>query len=75
MDRKRIYESASSYLHHSCATSFVWTSNPQALCKFFEERVDAAADMEMQRFARVWRDVCLARWPNLFVTLSDNARG
>lgn len=74
MDRKRIYEAASSYLHHSCATSFVWTSNPMALCKFFEERVDAAADLEMQRFARVWRDVCLAWWPNLFVTLSPSAR-
>lgn len=74
MDRKRIYESASSYLHHSCVTSFIWTSNPQALCKFFEERVDSAADMEMQRCARVWRDACLAHEPNLYVTLSSNAR-
>jgi thymidylate synthase ThyX len=74
MDRKRIYESASSYLHHSCATSFIWTSNPMALCKLCEERVDYAADLEMQRFVRVWRDACLAHEPNLYVTLSANAR-
>lgn len=74
MDRKRIFEAASHYLHHSCSTSFIWTTNPMALQKLFEERVDAAADLEFQRFARVWRDVSLKHWPNLFVTLSENAR-
>ncbi len=74
MDRKRIYEAASSYLHHSCSTSFIWTTNPMAHIKLIEERVDAAADLEFQRLARTWRDVSLAAWPNLYVTLSGSAR-
>ncbi len=74
IDRKRIYESASGRLHHSCSTSFIWTSNPMAIGKMLEERVDSAADLEYQRLARTWRDVCLQHWPNDFVTLSENAR-
>jgi hypothetical protein len=37
-----------------------------ALTKFFHERDDEAADMEMSRFARAWKKVCFERWPNLF---------
>lgn len=66
MDRKRIYEAASGRLLQSCATSFIWTTNPMALSKFFHERCDEAADLEMQRFANKLKEVCLARWPNLF---------
>lgn len=66
MDRKRIYEAASHYLHHSCATSWIWTTNPMALAKLFAERCDAAADLEFQRFANKWKKICLDRWPSLF---------
>jgi len=66
MDRKRIYEAASGRLLQSCATSFIWTTNPMALMKFFGERCDEAADLEMQRFANLLKRVCLNRWPNLF---------
>jgi thymidylate synthase ThyX len=65
MDRKRIYESASSLLLQSAATSFIWTTNPMALGKFINERDDEAADLEMQRFAKKLRKVCTTRWPNL----------
>lgn len=75
LDRKRIWEAAIGRLPWQFATSFVWTSNPMALSKFFEERCDVAADMEMQQFANAWRDVCLRHWPALFCHLSDNARG
>jgi thymidylate synthase ThyX len=37
-----------------------------ALMKFFGERCDEAADLEMQRFANKLKRVCLERWPNLF---------
>lgn len=70
MDRKRIYEAASSYLSHACETSFIWTTNPMALRKLFKERCDAAADLEFQRFANAWKRICLARWPNLFPGLT-----
>jgi thymidylate synthase ThyX len=66
MDRKRIYEAASNYLMHSCATSFIWTTNPMALAKFFAERDHEAADAEIQRFAHQLKLLCLDRWPNLF---------
>ncbi len=66
LDKKRIYESTSGDLLMSCGTSFVWTTNPMALTKFFHERDDEAADMEMCRFARAWKKVCFERWPNLF---------
>lgn len=66
MDRKRIYEAASNYLPHSCATSFIWTTNPMALAKLFAERCNTDADLEFQRFANKWKGICLERWPNLF---------
>lgn len=69
MDRKRIYEAASSFLPHQAETSFVWTTNPMAIAKFIKERENEAADLEIQRFARTWRRVCVARWPNLFPQL------
>ena len=69
LDRKRIYESASQRLSHSCETSFIWTTNPMALKKLFIERCNEAADLEFQRLANKWKDVCLYRWPNLFVGL------
>lgn len=66
LDKKRIYESTSGDLLMSCGTSFIWTTNPMALTKFFHERDDQAADMEMCRFARTWKKVCFETWPNLF---------
>ena len=66
MDRKRIYESASMRLPHSCATSFVWTTNPIALQKLLNERLDFAADLEIQRFARHLRNVAYKYWGNMF---------
>ncbi len=66
LDKKRIYESTSGDLLMSCGTSFIWTTNSMALTKFFHERDDDAADMEMSRFARTWKKVCFERWPNLF---------
>lgn len=66
MDRKRIYECAAQRLPGAAATSFVWTTNPIAASKFFRERCDFAADLEIQRFAQKWRSVCYARWPHLF---------
>jgi thymidylate synthase ThyX len=66
LDKKRIYESTAGDLHMSCGTSFIWTTNSMALTKFFHERDDEAADMEMCRFARTVKRVCLQRWPNLF---------
>lgn len=66
MDRKRIFESASPYLSHTCETSFVWTTNPIALAKMFKERDNEGADLEYRRFAQVWKKLCLERWPNLF---------
>lgn len=66
LDKKRIYESTAGDLLMSCGTSFIWTTNPMALTKFFHERDDESADMEMCRFARTVKRVCLARWPNLF---------
>lgn len=66
IDKKRIYEAASSFLPHQAETSFVWTTNPSAIAKFIKERANNAADLEIQRFARAWRRVCVARWPNLF---------
>ena len=66
LDKKRIYESTSGDLLMSCGTSFIWSTNPMAMTKFFHERDDEAADMEMCRFARAWKRVALSRWPNLF---------
>lgn len=69
LERKRIYEAGSFYLHHSCGTSWIWTTNPMAAYKFFVERDDEAADLEMCRFARAYKRVALAWWPNLFPLL------
>jgi thymidylate synthase (FAD) len=66
MDRKRIYEAASSFLPHQAETSFIWTTNPAAIAKFVRERDNPLADLEIQRFARAWKRLCVARWPNLF---------
>lgn len=66
LDKKRIYESSAGDLLMSCGTSFVWTSNPMAMTKFFHERHDEASDMEMSRFAATWKKVCFKWWPNLF---------
>lgn len=66
MDRKRIYESASSFLSHAAETSFIWTTNPIALAKLIRERQHEAADLEFQRLARTWKAVALLNWPNLF---------
>jgi thymidylate synthase ThyX len=66
LDKKRIYESSSGDLLMSCGTSFIWTTNPMAMTKFFHERHDEAADMEMCRFAATWKKVCFQWWPNLF---------
>jgi thymidylate synthase ThyX len=64
--RKRIYESTAGELLMSCGTSFIWTTNPMAMSKFFHERDDEHADMEIARFARAWKKIALERWPNLF---------
>lgn len=66
IDRKRIYEAAAGFLPMQACTSFVWTTNPLALGKLFKERCSAAADREFQRFATVWQQIALTRWPNLF---------
>ena len=74
LDRKRIHEAASFYLHHSAATSFIWTCNPVSHIKLIEERVDEPADLEFQRLGRKWRDASIEKWSNLYVTLPSWAR-
>lgn len=74
MARKRIYEAASSYLSHACETSFIWTTNPGALTKLLIERDNEAADAEFQRFAKKWKRICLAHWPNLFPRFVEEAQ-
>lgn len=66
MDKKRIYEAASSFLPHQAETSFIFTMNPASLAKFVRERANVAADLEIQRFAKKLRKVAMDRWPNLF---------
>lgn len=66
LDKKRIYEAASSFLPHQAETSFIWTTNPAAISKLVRERANVHADLEIQRFARKLGRVCLERWPNLF---------
>jgi thymidylate synthase (FAD) len=66
MDRKRIFETASSLLEHSVSTSFVWTTNPIALAKLIQERQHESADLEFQRLAKIWKLEAVTRWPNLF---------
>ncbi len=66
IDKKRIYEAASSFLPHQAETSFIWTTNPAAIAKLVRERANNAADLEIQRFARKLRAVSRRRWPNIF---------
>lgn len=66
MERKRIYEDASSMLPHASETSFIWTTNPMAVAKLVRERRDHSADLEVQRFANVLRRVAVASDPNLY---------
>lgn len=66
IDKKRIYEAASSFLPHQAETSFVWTTNPAAIAKLCRERDNEAADLEIQRFAKKLKRICVERWPNLF---------
>lgn len=66
-DRKEIYEAGAGYLSMSAETSFVWTTNPMALRKFFKERCHGAADAEIFRFAKKLARFSFERWPNLFV--------
>jgi len=75
MDKKRIYEAAAQRLPASACTSLYWTTNPMALAKLFSERVDHAADLEMQRFARKLQTVCFQNWPNLFRETNPAYRG
>lgn len=66
LKRKRIFEAASGYLHHSCETSMVWTTNPMALTKQFFERTTKYTDLEYVRFAARLMDVAYNAGPNLF---------
>lgn len=66
MDKKRIYEAASSFLPHQAETSFIFTMNPASIAKFVRERDNPLADLEIQRYARKLRQLCTSRWPNLF---------
>lgn len=68
LDKKRIYEAASSFLPHQAATSFIWTTNPAAISKLVRERANNAADLEIQRFARKLRNVSVDYAPNLFTS-------
>lgn len=66
IDKKRIYEAASSFLPHQAETSFIWTTNPMAIAKLCRERDHEAADLEIQRFARKLKTVAVRHAPNLF---------
>jgi len=66
IEKKRIYEAASSFLPHQAETSFIWSTNPMAIAKFVRERADGSADLEIQRLARTWAKVAMDFAPNLF---------
>jgi len=66
LDKKRIYEAASSFLPHQAETSFLWSTNVAAIAKLVRERANNAADLEIQRFARKLRRVAVDECPNLF---------
>jgi thymidylate synthase (FAD) len=66
IDKKRIYEAASSFLPHQAETSMIWSTNASAIGKLVRERAHGAADLEIQRFAQLLRKVSVERWPNLF---------
>ena len=63
---KRILEAASSLLHHTVETSWIWTTNPGAIAKLMLERDSDLADREFQRFASVWKKLVVSDAPNLF---------
>lgn len=65
IDRKRIYEAAAGFLPMHATTSLFWTTNPSALNKLFVERTDPTSGAEFRRFAKHWRKLCCAKWPNL----------
>jgi thymidylate synthase (FAD) len=66
IDKKRIYEAASSFLPHQAETSMIFTMNPMSIAKFVRERAHSAADLEIQRFARKLRRVAVGYCGNLF---------
>ena len=66
IDRKRIYEAASSFLPHQAETSFIWTTNPAAIAKLVRERDNPAADLEIRRFAKKLKKVAVEACPGLF---------
>lgn len=66
IDRKRIYESAAGLLPMQACTSLLWTTNPTAMEKLFQERTDDSADAEFRRFAMAWKLLVVKEWPNLF---------
>lgn len=66
LDRKRVLEAAAGLLPGQAETSFIWTTNPAALSKLIRERTAPAADLEFQRLATAWKNLCITRWPNLF---------
>ncbi len=66
LDKKRIYEAASSFLPHQAETSFVWTTNPAAIAKLVRERDNVHADLEIQRFARKLKEISVKAYPNVF---------
>lgn len=65
--RKRVYEAASARLSHGCETSWIWTTNPIALAKLIHERENSAADREITRLAKAWRELVVEKQPNLFL--------
>lgn len=70
--RKRIYEAASSLLHHSTATSFVWSGNCEAISKLIYERSAANVDEEFQRLSVKMWEVVSSQDPNLYQKLGSN---
>jgi len=75
LDWKRIYECAAGLLNGQAETSFVWTTNPVAEMKLWNERCSEAADLEFQRFARVWRTAAVNISPNLYPGVSNGKEG
>jgi thymidylate synthase (FAD) len=66
IDKKRIYEAASSFLPHQAETSFIWTTNPAAIAKLVRERDNPAADLEIQRFAAKLKTISVEAYSSIF---------
>lgn len=66
LDRKRIYEDASSLLPHSAETSMFITMNPESAAKMIRERSDYSADLEFIRLVSVINKTLGMRYKNLF---------